>query len=65
MEKFTSGIVRTVAQAIDAKDWVAFEAAFDQMVEQANAYHEQYDKGYLRWKVPSEPPPDLDFTPVD
>src|SRR3974377_911249 len=31
MEKFTSGIVRTVAQAIDAKDWVAFEAAFDQM----------------------------------
>ena len=65
MEKFTSGIVRTIAQAIDAKDWVAFEAAFDQMVEQANAYHEQYDKGYLRWKVPSEPPPDLDFTPVD
>ena len=24
---------------------------------------EKKDKGYIRWKVPSEPPPDLDLTP--
>ena len=65
MEKFTAGIVRTVAQAIDTRDWDTFESAFEQMIEQANAYHEQYDKGYLRWKIPGEPPPDLDMTPVD
>ena len=28
----------------------------------ANAYHEKYDKGFLRWKMPEEPPPDLDLT---
>ncbi len=40
-----------------------FEAAFEAMVDSANAYHELYDKGFLKWKIPSEPPPDLDMTP--
>ena len=22
------------------------------MIESANAYHEEYDKGFLRWKMP-------------
>ena len=26
-------------------------------------YHEIYDKPFLRWKVPAQPPPDLDLTP--
>ena len=65
MEKFTSGIVRTVGEAIEAGDWKTFETVFEKMIEEANAYHEQYDKGYLRWKIPSEPPPDLDMTPID
>ena len=35
------------------------------MIESANAYHEEYDKGFLRWKLPDSPPPDLDLTPLD
>jgi hypothetical protein len=35
----------------------------DAMVSAANAYHEVYDKEFLRWKVPDQPPPDLDMTP--
>jgi hypothetical protein len=65
MDKFIAGIVATVGKAIETKDWDGFEGAFEKMVEEANAYHEQYDKGYLRWKVPSEAPPDLDMTPLD
>jgi hypothetical protein len=65
MEKFISGIVGTVGKAIETRDWDAFDAAFETMIEEANAYHEKYDKGFLRWKMPSEPPPDLDMTPVD
>lgn len=65
MEKFISGIVATVGTAIDSSDWETFENAFDAMIEEANAYHEQYEKGFLRWKMPSEAPPDLDMTPVD
>jgi len=39
-----------------------FETRKGLMVDQANAYHEKYDKGFLRWQLPSSPPPDLDMT---
>ena len=52
-----------VKQAIEASDWDKFETAFHHMVEQANAYHEVYDKEFLRWKIPDQPPLDLDMTP--
>jgi hypothetical protein len=63
MYKFIEEEVERVKQAIEADDWDDFEAAFDAMVEQANAYHELYDKPWLRWKIPEQPPPDLDMTP--
>jgi hypothetical protein len=52
-----------VKVAIEAENWDDFEPAFHAMVEQANAYHELYDKEFLRWKIPDQPPPDLDMTP--
>src|SRR5687768_15319325 len=63
MEKFISTEVETVKKAIESQDWDAFESAFTAMVEQANGYHDLYDKPFLRWKIPTEPPPDLDMTP--
>jgi hypothetical protein len=63
MDKFISGNVAAVRQCIEAEDWDGFESAFVPMIDQANAYHEQYDKPFLRWKMPDEPPPDLDLTP--
>ena len=49
--------------AIEKKDFAAFEHAFHSAIEMANAYHELKDKPYIRWKLPDEPPPDLDLTP--
>jgi hypothetical protein len=63
MDKFIAGEVAAVKRAIDTQDWEQFEVAFAAMVDAANAYHEVYDKAFLRWKVPDTPPPDLDFTP--
>jgi hypothetical protein len=63
MEKFLNESVAAVRKCIDDEDWGSFETAFSKMVENANANHELYDKGFLRWKVPDEPPPDLDLTP--
>jgi hypothetical protein len=63
MAKFISEQVEQVKQAIESADWDKFETAFHNMVEQANAYHELYDKPFLRWKIPDQPPPDLDMTP--
>jgi len=52
-----------IGKAIDNKDFAAFEAAFQHAVEQANAYHELKEKPYIRWQLPSQPPPDLDMKP--
>ncbi|MBM3672319.1 MAG: hypothetical protein FJW86_09105 [Actinobacteria bacterium] len=63
MYKFIEEQVDVVKKAIDSEDWDGFQAAFQEMVEHANAYHELYDKPYLRWKIPEMPPPDMDMTP--
>jgi hypothetical protein len=52
-----------IGKAIQNEDFQAFEAAFHHAIEQANAYHELKDKPYIRWQLPSEPPPDLDLKP--
>jgi len=62
MEKFISGPVANLRQIIDNEDWGSFDEAFKTMVEEANGYHEEYDKGFLRWRVPDQPPPDLDLS---
>jgi hypothetical protein len=61
MDAFIGGAVAKLKQAIDSEDWSTFESEFATMIDEANAYHEQYDKSFLRWKLPAEPPPDLDF----
>lgn len=62
VDKFIAEEVAAVRGAIESEDWDAFERAFSAMVDSANAYHEVYDKAFLRWKVPDSPPPDLDMT---
>jgi hypothetical protein len=49
--------------AIVAKDFSAFEDAFHKAIDAANAYHELKEKPYIRWQLPSMPPPDLDLSP--
>lgn len=48
---------------IKAEDFATFEKLFHEAIDMANAYHELKEKSYIRWKLPSEPPPDLDMTP--
>jgi hypothetical protein len=62
MDKFIAESVAAVRDCIEAEDWAGFETAFASMIEQANANHEFYDKSFLRWKMPDEPPSDLDLT---
>ncbi|HZU80285.1 MAG TPA: hypothetical protein VE991_10260 [Acidimicrobiales bacterium] len=63
VEKFVDNEVAAVRRAIVDEDWEAFDTAFGAMVDSANDYHEAYDKGFLQWRVPDQPPPDLDMTP--
>ena len=50
-------------KAIKAEDLDGFLSAFDRAIDDANAWHEKKEKPYIRWKVPSVPPPDLDLEP--
>jgi catalase len=52
-----------LGKAIDTEDFEAFDTAFHKAIEQANAYHELKDKPYIRWQLPSQPPPDMDLKP--
>ncbi len=61
--KFIEDHVKTMMAALESENLETFNLAFEKSVEQANVYHELYDKPFLRWKVPAEPPPDLDLTP--
>ena len=63
LEEFINEKLKAIGRAIAAEDFTAFQAAFDEAVSQANAYHEKHNKGYLRWKLPEIPPLDLDVNP--
>ncbi|MHB8682500.1 MAG: hypothetical protein ACYDA2_10465 [Acidimicrobiales bacterium] len=63
IDKFVQNEVADVRECIVNEDWAGFETAFAAMVDSANEYHVAYDKGFLQWRVPEQPPPDLDMTP--
>ncbi len=64
MAAFLSDDIEPLSKAIEARDWAAFEARFGPMVDAANRYHGVYNKGFIRWRLPDAPPPDLDLTPL-
>ena len=65
IDDFCNGIVAALMKTIDDADWDGFERTFHNMVKAANGYHGKYDKAWLRWKLPSMPPPDLVLEPLE
>ena len=65
LETFMNEDLGTIEASIKAQDWKAFEEAFHQGVRNANDYHQLNDKGFIVWKLPDYPPPDLDLTPLE
>lgn len=63
LEEYLRDSWAPIGAAIKAESLEKFLEAFDRAVADANAWHEKKEKPYIRWKVPSEPPPDLDLEP--
>ena len=63
LRKFIEKRVTPMMAALESENLEKFNEEFEKSVKQANAYHELYDKPFLRWKVPAQAPPDLDLTP--
>ena len=63
LEKFLRDSLGPVLRAVDAKDWNAFEVAYRRGIEASDVYHEKYNKGFLRFRLPDRSPEWLDFEP--
>ncbi len=63
MRTFLDEEMTSLRQVIEHERWEDFEGAFADLVAATKRYHEEFDKGYLVWKVSPEPPGDLDLTP--
>lgn len=63
MENFLDFEVERMRTIIDRENWAAFDEAFERLIMQANSYHELFGHPYLQWRVPAEPPADLNLTP--
>src|SRR5207302_2522972 len=60
MAKFIDEDAGPVGKAIEAGDWDAFDAAFHEMGDKANAYHDEDGKPVMRWRTQARAPPDRD-----
>jgi hypothetical protein len=63
MAEFLDVDYAPLRDAVADRDAAAFAAAWDHVVERVNHWHEEFGKGYIVYRTPDTPPPDLDLTP--
>src|SRR5579863_2654033 len=61
MERFISGDLAKVSRAMTDADWDHFEEIWQAFTAAVNDRHEEFDHGYLVWRVPKQAPSDLDM----
>ena len=60
---YETAMLGPVFAAIETQDRDAFDRAFAIATDDANKQHVETGYGYIRWKLPSEAPQDLDLGP--
>lgn len=60
---YESAMLAPVFAAIERQDRAAFDRGFATATDDANRQHVETGYGYIRWKLPDEPPQDLDLGP--
>ena len=63
LDRFETDQLAPLFKAIEALDQQAFERAFTAATDGANLQHAETGYEYIRWKLPDEPPKDLDLGP--
>ena len=63
IERFIADDLAKVRAVIDAEDWDHFEEVWEGLTIAVNKSHEEFDHGYLVWRVPENAPSDLDLSP--
>jgi hypothetical protein len=65
LDEFDKSFLVPVLRAIQARDWKAFEIAYEKGVEGSDNYHEKYGVGYIKYVLPEEPRMDLFLGPPE
>jgi len=60
---FEAECLKPIEDTIRANDMSAFEPAFAQATNRANAYHVEFGYDCIEWRLPDAPPPHLRLTP--
>ena len=60
---FETAMLGPVFAALESQDRAAFDRAFAAATENANLQHVETGYGYIRWKLPPDPPQDVDLGP--
>jgi hypothetical protein len=63
LEAFSKGSLGPLFEAIEAKDFSRFEAAYRRGIEVANRMHAEANHPEIVWRLPDEPPKELDLAP--
>ena len=63
IERFISEDLVKVRATIDDEAWDGFEEVWDGLTIAVNKSHEEFDHGYLVWRVPTNASSDLDLSP--
>jgi hypothetical protein len=65
LDAFINGHLSAVRQAIEARDWPAFDRAYKKGIEGSNAYHRELGHPEIEWTLPPDPPRHLRLTPIE
>lgn len=63
LEAYQQGTLDPLASAIETRDWQTFDHLYRRGMESANQFHEVTNHPEVRWKLPGDPPADLDLGP--
>lgn len=60
---FETAMLGPLFAAVETQDRAAFDRAFASATESANVQHAETGYPYIRWKLPADPPQDVDLGP--
>ena len=63
LDAFMEQYSKPLHAAIASRDLPLFNTLFDQAVQEANRYHESWNKAHIQWALPETPPPGIRFVP--
>ena len=63
VEQFMVEHVNPLRDLIGDERWDDLDKAWEAMTVEINRWHEEFDHGFLVWRVSKTPPADLDLTP--